>query len=388
MSSITGAGTSHIYYNITLTNNDTSESGVYPPVSFTETRNTPFIDCPEDYNMSVVRFSLETPTLPVIVCQPVVGSNDNQNLIYQVRLGWKPYDGVFTYQETIVQFVPSTNLVPAPSTPITLQDIENPYYNLYSYNAFILLINDAIERAYNAYPLNTFPAGSTTPFLSWDTGGNLAILSILQNLVSDTAGNGTLTVAFNPALFTLFSSFNSYKYKDTLTDNIWYQLIVDNGPSAITSSSVVTVAGATTTIYTYQVIQEYTTCPLWTPIDSIVFTTSMIPINPELVAAPVVYNNNQVFQSVGTNANLTNVLTDFIVPLTTGTEYKPSINYTPSAEYRLVSMFGTSPCSSIQVNVYYKNRFGTLVPLTLGFGSSASIKILFRRKDFGNIIVN
>ena len=65
-SSITGNGTSHIYYNITLTNNDTSDTHFPPPISFTETRNSPFINCPEDYFMSVVRFAMDTPTLPVL----------------------------------------------------------------------------------------------------------------------------------------------------------------------------------------------------------------------------------------------------------------------------------------------------------------------------------
>lgn len=386
MSSITGSGTGHIYYNITLTNNDTASAGGFPAVSFTETRNSPFINCPEDYYMSVVRFSLETPTLPVMVCQPVVGSTDAKLLIYQIQLTYKangsPAGDPPQQVTATLWFVPPDLTTPPPPLPIQANDIENSYYNLYSYNAFILILNEAIARAYNT--MGDLPTDVAPPYFSWDTGGNLAILTISTLLTQNTVGNGIMSIGFNTPLFTLFSSFNSQRYQD-INNNIFYKIIVDTGPSAIISSEV---GPASTTLYFYQVIQEYTTCPLWTPIDSIVFTTSMIPINPELTAAPVVYNNNQTFQSVGTNANLTTILTDFIVPLTTGTEYKPSINYTPAGEYRLVSMFGTSPCSSIQINVYYKNRFGGLIPLTLGFGCSASIKIMFRRKDFGNVILN
>ena len=399
MSSITGNGTGHIYYNITLTNNDTTNSGVFPAVTFTETRNTPILNCPEDYNMSVVRFALETVTLPVMTCQPVVGSITAEQLIYEIQLSYTAYGDTpeqATYATEYVQFNPNDTTVVSPTIPITEQDLQNPYYNIFSYNSFILMINRAISDAWTTL-LPSIPAAvtsvATLPYLSWDTGGNLAILSASTALFTNTAGNGIFKIAFNTPLFTLFSSFNSAKYngptrEDPTVNQVWYSVIVDTGPSAVVSSHVVTVGSATTTLYDYQVIQEYTTCPLWTPVDSIVFTTSMLPINPELVAAPIVYNNNQVFASVGTNANLTNTLTDFVVDLVTGTEYKPTIYYVPSGEYRLTSLFGTSPASSIQVNVYYKNRFGTLVPLTLGFGCSASIKLMFRRKDFSNLIIN
>jgi hypothetical protein len=309
---------------------------------------------------------------------------------YSVQLTYTAYGEVAKTSTATVQFVSSDSTKAPPPVPIT--DVEDPYYNVFSYNAFILMINTAIETAWGNFadqtPPVVTPVGATAPFLSWDSGGNLAILTILTSLTTETVGNGVLKVAFNTPLYTLFSSFNAVKYRDPTDQSVYYQLVVDTGPSAVISSEVVTEGGTTTTIYSYQVIQEYTTCPLWTPVDSIVFTTSMIPINPELTAAPVVYTNNKVFQSIGTNANLTNVLTDFIVDLVTGTEYKPVIYYVPSGEYRMTSLFGTNPASSIQVNVYYKNRFGTLVPITLGFGCSASIKILFRRRDFSNIILD
>lgn len=381
MSSITGNGTGHIYYNITLTNNDTNETGYFPPVSFTETRNTPFLNCPQDYFMSVVRFSLETPTLPVMIAQPVINDADVNLLAYAVTITYTPPAGSIVTSTYNLEFVPPNNLEKPPVLPLAPFDVQNSYYNLYSYNSFVLMVNTALEKAYTAAYTGVAIPGAFAPYLAWDSGGNLAILNVAQNLKNPTYGN--ITISFNTALYTLFSSFPSYFYKNPNTGIVYHELIVDTGPSAIIASSIV----GTTTVYYYSIIQEYTTCPLWTPIDSIVFTTSMIPINPELVAAPVVYNNNNVFTSVGGNANLTTVLTDFIVPLVSGTEYKPSINYTPQAEYRLVSMFGTNPINSIQVNVYYKNRFGTLIPLTLGFGCSASIKIMFRRKDFSNIFL-
>jgi hypothetical protein len=79
------------------------------------------------------------------------------------------------------------------------------------------------------------------------------------------------------------------------------------------------------------------------------------------------------------------VLTDLEVPLTFGWETKPTINYSPQAEYRLTDLFGTSPVSAINVVVYWKDKFGGLHPLTLASGGNANIKIMFRRKDYGNL---
>ena len=399
MSSITGNGTSHIYYNITLTNNNLSTDSVPPNVTFSETRNQPFLNCPEDYHMSVVRFSLETPTLPVLACipkqPPYSGSDTVNTLQYQIFLA-KNYNPVTGLTSGIANanliMIPSSVYTPVPVFPVDLTDTGNPYWNCYSFQIFVDMVNTALSTAFDTLYGLTPPAGCIAPYLYWDIGSNTAVLNVSQNLQLEA--NGALQIFFNGPLYSLFSSFPArFGPLRNVTGDFQrklYQITINTGPDANISSQIITVGTPpiSTTVNTYNILQEYSTAPLWTPIDSIVFTTSMIPVNPELAAAPIVYNSNSVFTSIGTNASISNVLTDFIVPLTTGTEYKPSINYTPSGEYRLSALFGTNPVSSIQVSVYYKNRFGVLIPITLGTGCSSSIKIMFRRKDFSNIILN
>ena len=382
-SSITGNGVSHIYYNITLTNNDTSDTHFPPPISFTETRNSPFLNCPEDYFMSVVRFQLDTPTLPVMTCQPLVGSAlDVDTLIYRVWLRYKT-----TTVGVNIVFVPQNSFSAKPVGPLSLADQQSEYFNIYNYQWFIDMLNTTLTTAFNDLHGN-IPPGASAPFFGWDTGGNVAILQ--QNILNENYGvnQDSLEIYFNTPLYTLFNSFifTSGYVPNITPDTVGHKLYVETGLNAIVSS-ITPYTGGTAEKY-FNMVQEYSTVPLWTPIDSIVFTTSMLPLTPELQAAPVSFNTKGVFESIGANANLTTVLTDFIVPLTTGGEYKPSINYTPTAEYRLVDLFGTSPINSIQVNVFYKNRFGTLIPLLLGSGCNASIKIMFRRKDFANMIIN
>ena len=393
MSNITGNGLSHVYYNLTVTNNNTSPESVPPPVSFTETRNQPYINTPEDYHMSVIRFSLETPTLPVLSCLPKQSpeANDDVNTL-QYRIYMAKFDGsgvVTASAYTDLVMVPSSSFVPVPIYPLDLTDTGNNYWNCYSYQIFIEMVNTALRATfYKLYPTTITTA--FPPYLYWDIGSNTAVLNVATGLETPALGN--LQIYFNNSLYTLFSSFPAYRTSLTIdgSERQVYQITINTGPDANISTANVMAGNppVSVSLTFYNILQEYSTVPLWSPIDSIVFTTSMIPVVPELTAAPVVFNNNAVFTSIGTNSNITNTLTDFIVPLSTGTEYKPSINYTPAGEYRLASLFGTNPVNSIQVNVYYKNRFGILIPLTLGFGCSASIKLMFRRKDFSNVYIN
>lgn len=398
MSNLTGRDNTHIYYNISLTNNDTSDNILSPPVvSFTETRNQPFLNCPEDYHMSVVRFSLETPTLPVIQCQPILGANDADLLVYRVYMqrtkGTIPNTTSGSAYEDLL--MKSTNsYIPTPPLPVTTDLYTSPYYSLYSHQAFVEMVNKALADVWSQlYTVSTgIPTNAIAPYLYWDVGSNTAILNVSQSLVSET---DYISIYFNAPLFTLFSSFPATF--ETLQLSIplvsgqssvpLYKITIITGPNANLSASTVTVGAAPVTVYTYQILQEYTTAPLWSPIDSIVFTTSLLPSVPELVASPIIFGNNGAPVLTGQNANITTTLTDFIVPMTTGNEYKPSINYTPTGEYRLTSLFGKNPIHGIQVNVFYKDRFGNLIPVTLATGCSGSLKILFRRKDFSNLII-
>lgn len=74
----------HSYFSLNLINNDSS----YPaqPVQFSlkDTRSNDFLKCPQDYYMSIVRFNLQTPTLPVFIPQIDLNPNTNQGGTYPV----------------------------------------------------------------------------------------------------------------------------------------------------------------------------------------------------------------------------------------------------------------------------------------------------------------
>lgn len=137
----------------------------------------------------------------------------------------------------------------------------------------------------------------------------------------------------------------------------------------------------------YQLIQEYpSTSVLWSPIESIVFTSTLLPIRSEQVAAPTLLGTSSNSSSAATSAsNFSPIITDIALDTTAGPgagSYRQFISYVPSGEYRMADF-----CSSqreireIDIQIYFKMRLtGELIPMTLYNLSSVSIKLMLRHK--------
>jgi hypothetical protein len=128
-----------------------------------------------------------------------------------------------------------------------------------------------------------------------------------------------------------------------------------------------------------QVFQEQSTTSSLSPILSIVFCSSTLPIESNQVSTPVFLNNNQQLGLVGNNAATAPIITDLISD--TGT-YCPNIVYTPTAQYRYITLYGNAPLTNLDLQIYYRLRNGSLVPFTLQSGGSVTVKFLFEKKKY------
>jgi hypothetical protein len=135
----------------------------------------------------------------------------------------------------------------------------------------------------------------------------------------------------------------------------------------------------------YSVIQLYqdnSTVGLFNPVQSIVFTSSLLPIVQSVVGNTKIFNfYNAQFQ----NNNSAPIITDFVVPYSATNQFRPNLEYTPSGEYRLIDLYGLTPLQAIEITVQWRDMFGVFHPFLLNSGCSAQLKIMFRRKDFGNV---
>jgi hypothetical protein len=372
-----------LYYDIQLTNLE--NNGLAPPVlNFIETRNIPFLYEPDKYYMSIIRFSLDTPNLPVLIPTIQLNQPDINLTIYSVSLQWiNPLDitQVFTSTSPVI-FIPQSKIAPIPPAPSVngIQYNGGNYYNIYNYQYFIYLINEAFITCFNQLNALVIGAGLVLPsayypVLSWDTSNNTAILNC-DVLGYSTISNNYIKIFFNTALAQLFSSFP----------------VIINSGSGDLNAQIITNSFSSSNIIQYppynpeydaiQVFQECSTIALWSPITSIVFTSTTLPIVSNQVSTPIVFNGSTIFGGNGNNALVQQLISDFI---SDSGIYRPNLVYQPTAQYRWIQLMGNRPLTTLDLQVYYKDRLGSLNPFYLASGSTATIKILFSKKDsFGN----
>jgi hypothetical protein len=81
----------HIYYNLSLFNNDNIGTSYSVPVRFQETRTSTILANPSEYFLSIQRFHIDTPSLPVFMPEVETSlqfnpSQDPDQLIYTIAI--------------------------------------------------------------------------------------------------------------------------------------------------------------------------------------------------------------------------------------------------------------------------------------------------------------
>jgi hypothetical protein len=396
----------HVYYTLNFRNNGSNGEAEDAQVDYTETRNNPYLLEPDLYACSIIRFSLTTATLPIFIPQMSEGfqTTDPSNVltyqktVYSVTMS---YNGVESRK--YVKYIPQTvGLSPSPNGDVNAAST-NPYYYVYQIAQFVVMVNNALAECYKAVvPLDASNNATKCPvYINWLDKQTQAIFFAPLALVQEpnyadqpnpVTPYKQLKVWFNAPLFNYFSSFQAEKEPFRLSNATssngkhfrfqWWNFYNSTEQTANTFIPPDFLNRAPSAEKYIAINQSYSTVPLMNPVKSIVFTTSLLPILPEIVSAPQTIGGTTNFQNDGNNANVQNVLTDFEVELVSGEETRPTVYYVPSAEYRMVDLQSNQPLTSIQLRVNWRNKFGALIPLLLGTDGNAQMKILFRRRDW------
>jgi hypothetical protein len=135
----------------------------------------------------------------------------------------------------------------------------------------------------------------------------------------------------------------------------------------------------------WTVTQEtQSTDTLWSPISSIVFSSALMPVNPEENSAPVNIGQGNIGNSQATaKAAFTRVITDLALGMERGAaSWKGFIYYVPSAQYRLSDFLAShQPLSGVDVQVFWRHRLNNqLYPISMTNLSSVSFKMMFKKK--------
>jgi hypothetical protein len=442
----------HLYYDLQLLNNDTVGAGEILPVRFTETRTSTILANPSEYFLSIQRFSLDTPSLPVFLPEvetraDLNPTNDPNLLVYKMAVyQWGSANAPTTANVRYSNQYDVTVRVPTP--PFTSETLSDSYYFVYQYRDFIDMLNATLQKLCATTNINVPP-----PFIDINTS-NLISVYFPQYTTADSTGPsgpvaGTIdnlwdddpsasnkyVLCFNSALWALvnslqtryINSLNQIQATSPTTGQIpafplmtdptatagWYVVKVNPVASPIAfPAPVATVYNCNQTggfpafgnhylqvdantfqflslLYTSSNVRSfsvnttpYSPCPVWNCVRTLIFTTALMPITNELVATPLILNSNPLLDNDDANNNFSPIITDLEVPLTRGDETKPTITYSPQAEYRLIDLQSNAPINGIEISIFWKDQYGYQHQFVLEPGCNASIKILFRKKIY------
>lgn len=355
-----------IYYDIQI-NNAVSEGNTTQRLQFQETRNHPIIKNSGDYSLSIVRFQIDTYSLPSWIPEIETNQGSINKMVDTITLEY----GEHIVSQNLI-WVPTNKHIPPPSGQVgDSMDYTNEYYWANSFRHYTDLVNTAFNSATNSLKSIASLPNLRSPYMIWNEQNQTAELLTQEEFYNSSKVNH-VKIYFNRPLYSRFTSLPAEKdynkgdqnYHITIKDDYSTKLVmldVDNNGNDI--------------LY-IKTPQEFSTISNWTPVSSIVFTSNTLPIIPSQLSDPVIYRNGM--QNTSNIAkNFSSIISDMA---TNDLVYKPNLIYVPSAEYRFIDMIGNNDISTIDISVFFKDKRGNLNPFILQSGASCSIKLLFQLK--------
>lgn len=422
-----------IYYNACIVNNNTtdglpngdSDPGSYvdTQVVFNDQRQLPILQNASEYNMSVIRFDLAgaTKSLPLFVPRIVPGQTDIDLTIYKVFVSCEvvseadPASLVYYDSEQSIMWQPQyLTLNNQPTTASPQQFFNTDYYFCDSYSWWADLVNTAVKAALtnvliaigangkpdpwvSSPPPNLF-YNPVTKLFSWSFDARFWGDNATTNYINGSPGAGykyRFYLGIDTNLETLLTNFKvrfdnrndglpkwTYPFVSEIT--AWpQQIAIDTDPTTGQPYTNPNDGG----YVRYIVTQDYqSTSGNWSPVDSVVITSTKLPITQEIIApAPGTFGSSDLGFSSGTSgAAFQQVIADIQVGGDGADEWRQYMEYQPKAEYRLLSFNKSQePIQNIDFLVWWRNRYdNNLYPLRLYNGSAVSIKVMFRRKGY------
>jgi hypothetical protein len=228
-------------------------------------------------------------------------------------------------------------------------------------------------------------------------GGNVASAA-----VTVPASRPVCNLFFDSNMFGIFANFENIYYggpssgalgpfavtpvgysNEIVVANKNYTNILDLRPVPV-GPSLLPIPATEAQIF-WTITQDYeSTSSLWSPISSVVFTSSLLPIRNEYTGAPIVFGKGNIGTTGQSVQNAFQpIITDIAADLANdgADAYRKMLYYSPVAEYRMASLTPSKQnINAIDIQVFWRNRLdGVLYPVTMYALSSVSIKCMFRR---------
>lgn len=414
-----------VYYNFSIIDNRSIDQGLdeIPLARFKEQRDQAIITDASHYNFSIVRFAINgsNKLFPIMLPRIQIGQANINLTAYSISfqldvaylVGGVNLTNTFYATENII-YVPQSPNSKVPQPPLTTLDLSSNYYFVYEYQHVVDMVNTTfvavlanLQAQFAVWWTANGGAGAApalqtqAPRMTYDPTTKLFSLycdsygwgeaDSITTTTSNVNTGENFKMFFNSNMYGLFSFWPAFEDLggDVAVTNTMgitdftYEIKVFNdiGLNIYRPTTTTVVAPTATPSYFVMTQNKCSTDTLWSPISSIVFTSSLIPTLNELNAAPIVYGQSNADLVTGSTPAFTPIVTDISIDVLEAMSWAEYIQYTPSAEYRLSEMIGSAPIQSIDVQIFLKERLtGTLFPMELFNGTSIDVKILFRKK--------
>ena len=351
----------NVYYNIQLTNND--ETGRLFEARYQSEQTQVLLDNPSEFYLTIARFSVPGRNIPLMVFEVQDNQPDPNLGVYSVTLTF----GADDYQ-TFTIYIPHVLNVPVPPSPIPVQ-IRSPYYYMFAYQNMIEFLNTALLTSFNALKA-AHPGVVSTEAPYFIYNDSKISLVMPYSYITDN-----IDIYFNLATLQLFEAFEGFFIGANQPNGKNWRLskfFNDNGYAK--PGGVIPVPPLTPQYLIY--VPEYINFRMWSVLNSLVFTTTALPINGEIQPAVV------SIEQISTGATeFRSILTDFQPDLTFPGTGRTQLQYFPQGPYRLLDLTSTQPLRRVDIQVFWADRNNNLYPINLTFTESLSIKLLFIRKS-------
>lgn len=352
----------NIYFNIEIrSSNDTFGEEAFYDVQ----RDIPLIHDASQYYASIVRFNVPNFDVPIHV-MPIQPNQGDPNLSeYSITL---EFNGDVV-QEFLI-FVPTADFTEPPppnANPNGLQTV-SPYYFIFEYSSMITIINTAFALAFSK--LAAPPPGSAAPVILYNSVTTLFTI-LAQKDFYDVKLATPIFVYFSGQLWTILNGFANIQVNVSIGGSTNINQFSPDGRDEqlqitdyFDNTNLPQFSPPFAGDDFYNLTQQYATIFNWNPFKRIVFVTNSLPINGEYIK--------------GSGSSTIKVLTDFSPFLTH--EVRTVWQYVPDGQYRLVDMTSHEKIDTIDLQIYWIDRFDNFNRVIIPWGQQATIKLAFLNK--------
>lgn len=325
-----------------------------------------------DFDVAIHSFTINAIT-PIFICPIEEGINqtnrDKTNFIVCLRSAGSDFPVIVTYSSESS----NSTLPNPPSQNNGVQQINNEYYYVYTFQHFIDLVNFAFQTAFtNMKTAQSALPQTESPYFVYNAETGLI------SLIVENSYDGGPQIFMNDLLFNYFEAIDNVFNGYNQTNGKDYQIVIDNKRNYNAYRDPTLKPNDPDPQY-LEIKQEYDVRYKWSNIRSVIFYSDSIKTKRESIPSYSDPNLN-IQSNLGYQPNYQNILSYHDIIYQSGkVSQREILQYNPFV-YKWMSLISDEPLNRLQLRISFLLQNGIIIPFKIRSGDSSNIKLLFRKK--------